>query len=356
MRAAVAIVLLACLQAASCRDGVIVGREVRRDGLLVADQTPLSFKGEALANQLKCQNACNYHGICITDKFSPFPPVCECLFMWSGDDCGVAACPNNCTESGECDTRTGVCHCHKDLGGADCSKDLRFGRCPNNCYGNGRCDSSTRVGVCECYPGWKGLDCSEAPCPRNCSFHGVCMEIDAAFGGGRCRCERGWAGADCSHEIKTCPGLTPDNHPCNRHGKCDVLTGTCNCTTGYVGDACQQRDCVGGYLSMSERHPQPWASLGCPDDCSCHGHCICTGDEETEDTCYCACEPGWGGSACTEVISDKVPYSGVEQPFPDKEIYPHTHPWLSDEERAQIALRRADLPPGGEEELLLQRN
>ena len=89
----------------------------------------------------------------------------------------------------------------------------------------------------EYYPvAWIGVDCNV-----KCLF-GHAHELDPM----RCVCERGYWGSDCAKE---CPGGA--SHPCNKHGTCDAITGTCTCdlnwrgneecgecTPGWTGDDC----------------------------------------------------------------------------------------------------------------------
>jgi len=56
------------------------------------------------------------------------------------------------------------------------------------CNNNGLC----KYGQCFCYPGWKGVDCSQKDtCPHNCSGKGICDH-------GKCVCNNGSKNADCS--------------------------------------------------------------------------------------------------------------------------------------------------------------
>jgi len=269
---------------------------------------------------------------------SSFPPTCTCFYLWSGSDCSIAACPNNCSQAGTCDSSNGYCTCEAGTGGADCSTDLRVGTCPNNCNSQGTCADS----VCTCFEGWSGPDCSVSHCPNNCTFNGVCLELDSSafFAGYECRCNRGYTGNDCSVSVRPCP--TYGGHECALNGGCDGETGKCVCKQGYMGEDCSQRDCAMGYLSRTDKYAPPWTSADCPNDCSCNGYCFCDNppSEEEPPRCYCACEPGFAGDSCAVVVGKHVPYKGVIQPMPDQEVYPEIHPYLTDEERAGIAQRR----------------
>lgn len=331
----------------------MVGRTVRRDGLLVADTKPYEGEAHIMERQAKCTNSCSGHGTCIYSEFSSFPAVCHCFAMWSGHDCSTASCPNDCSGQGQCDPSNGFCNCNTHFGKADCSIDMRIGTCPEDCNGNGECVD----GNCECYQGYSGISCREAPCPNNCTFNGVCADINLDFGGKMCMCNPGFKGEDCSQEIKVCPG---SREPCNEHGKCNEETGVCECMRGWSGEDCSERDCVAGYLNRAgSAFPPPYASQGCPNDCSCHGYCVCSGDQPEAEaeggdeplSCYCACEPSWAGEACSFPIGVEDPFSGVIQPFPDAYQFPEVHPYLSDEERTAIALKRQELEEQQQREL-----
>nr|QBK84705.1 MAG: transmembrane protein [Pithovirus LCDPAC01] len=64
-------------------------------------------------------------------------------------------CPNDCSNNGVCNGKTGKCTCNSGLTGDDCSERI----CPNNCSGNGTCNEKT--GKCTCIFPWTGNDCSK---------------------------------------------------------------------------------------------------------------------------------------------------------------------------------------------------
>uniref|UniRef100_A0A8D0HLX4 Tenascin n=1 Tax=Sphenodon punctatus TaxID=8508 RepID=A0A8D0HLX4_SPHPU len=154
-------------------------------------------------------------------------------------------------------------------------------------YCSGQGNYSTEVCGCICEPGWKGLNCSEPDCPKNCNNRGRCIN-------GKCICDEGFTGEDCS--VVTCPG------DCSDQGKC--INGICVCFEGYSGDDCSQEVC-----------PVPCSEHG-----KCvNGQCIChegfTGEDCSEPLCLnncnnrgrcveeeCVCDEGYTGEDCSELI------------------------------------------------------
>jgi hypothetical protein len=82
-----------------------------------------------------------------------------------------------------------------------------------------------------------------------CSGHGTCSNVT----GGACTCYDGWLGVACN--VKQCPlgpawfdeAVTPTtaHQPaeCSHMGICDRSTGKCTCRTGFTGLACEVFDC-----------------------------------------------------------------------------------------------------------------
>lgn len=137
--------------------------------------------------------------------FLECPPA---RLLCDGDPCSV----QDCSGHGRCQSADGSCICDSGYygeGGFSCDRR----RCPvgplgTECSGNGDCDASTGVctdgdGLPGCFPGFKGLDCSELGCPEaaspqcndpdgcECSARGTCTE-------GICQCEDGYISSDCS--------------------------------------------------------------------------------------------------------------------------------------------------------------
>ena len=80
-----------------------------------------------------------------------------CNREYTGADCSVKKCPNNCTDNGIC--KNEICYCKPGFLGRDCS----INSCKNNCNGNGKCVS---VGKCVCDLGFKGEDCRQKCVPK----------------------------------------------------------------------------------------------------------------------------------------------------------------------------------------------
>ncbi|XP_005231335.2 tenascin isoform X1 [Falco peregrinus] len=171
------------------------------------------------------------------------------------------------------------------------------GCCPNSQAVEGQLDTtpycsghgnySIEICGCVCEPGWKGPNCSEPNCPRNCFNRGLCVQ-------GRCLCTEGFTGEDCSQA--TCPS------DCNDQGKC--MDGVCMCFEGYTGPDCSEElcsqgcsvhgRCVGGRCVCHEGFTGDDCSEPlCPNNCHNRGRCM---DNE------CVCNEGYTGEDCSELI------------------------------------------------------
>ncbi|XP_027138029.1 tenascin isoform X2 [Larimichthys crocea] len=184
-------------------------------------------------------------------------------------------------------------------------------------YCNGHGNYSAETCGCVCEPGWKGPNCSEPACPKNCHDRGRCVD-------GKCECSKGFTGDDCA--LEDCPV------DCGVHGQC--VAGVCVCSDGFFGDDCSETTCLNncrgrgrcddGYCVCDE----PWTGLDCdeiicPKDCydrgRCeNGTCFCdegfTGDDCGDRTCpnnchgkgfcvdgKCACIAGFSGEDCSQL-------------------------------------------------------
>ncbi|XP_075375998.1 tenascin isoform X1 [Mycteria americana] len=171
------------------------------------------------------------------------------------------------------------------------------GCCPNSQAVEGRLDTtpycsghgnySIEICGCICEPGWKGPNCSEPDCPRNCFNQGLCVQ-------GKCICNEGFTGEDCSQA--TCPS------DCNDQGKC--VDGVCMCFEGYAGTDCSEElcsqgcsvhgRCVSGQCVCHEGFTgEDCSEPLCPSNCHNRGRCV---DNE------CVCNEGYTGEDCSELI------------------------------------------------------
>uniref|UniRef100_A0A6G1RYP0 Tenascin n=1 Tax=Hypotaenidia okinawae TaxID=2861861 RepID=A0A6G1RYP0_9GRUI len=171
------------------------------------------------------------------------------------------------------------------------------GCCPNSQAAEGRLDTtpycsghgnySIEICGCICEPGWKGPNCSEQDCPRNCFNQGLCVQ-------GKCVCNEGFTGEDCSQA--TCPS------DCNDQGKC--VDGACQCFEGYTGTDCSEElcsqgcsvhgRCVSGQCVCDEGFTgEDCSEPLCPNNCNNRGRCV---DNE------CVCNEGYTGEDCSELI------------------------------------------------------
>jgi len=112
-----------------------------------------------------------------------------------------------------------------------CSYELN-GHTKDTCSGHGFCTNTATT--CACYDGYHGITCELQDCPMG----------------------RAWfdepTASDTAHGLATCSNM----------GMCDRTTGLCACRDGYIGAACDIRDC--------DRDKTTFES------CSGHGVCINT--------------------------------------------------------------------------------
>nr|XP_012774295.2 tenascin isoform X1 [Maylandia zebra]XP_012774296.2 tenascin isoform X1 [Maylandia zebra] len=174
--------------------------------------------------------------------------------------------------------------CHSE--GACCSAQVK-GEVGTKPYCNGHGNFSAETCGCICEPGWKGPNCTEPECPKNCWDRGHCVD-------GKCKCFKGFAGEDCSFEACSVD--------CSVHGQC--VGGVCVCTDGFFGEDCSQSKCLNNCLGRGRCDDgdcvcdEPWtgfdcSELICPKDCYDRGRCL-------NGTCYC--DEGFAGEDCGERI------------------------------------------------------
>uniref|UniRef100_A0A669Q8K9 Tenascin n=1 Tax=Phasianus colchicus TaxID=9054 RepID=A0A669Q8K9_PHACC len=203
---------------------------------------------------------------------------------------GAGCCPNSQTAEGRLDTApycsghgnysTEICGCVCEPGwkGPNCSEPA----CPRNCLNRGLCVR----GKCICEEGFTGEDCSQAACPSDCNDQGKCVD-------GVCVCFEGYTGPDCGEEL--CP------HGCGIHGRC--VAGRCVCHEGFTGEDCSEPlcpnnchnrgRCVDNECVCDEGYTgEDCGELICPNDCFDRGRCV-------NGTCFC--EEGYTGEDCGEL-------------------------------------------------------
>eukprot|EP00941_MAST-03F_sp_MAST-3F-sp1_P004903 g4903.t1 len=199
----------------------------------------------------------------------------------------------SCSGHGYC--QGGSCFCWGHYKGKDCSQ----GQCPKDCNsdkGWGKCVDDK----CVCSDGRAGTSCDTAVCPsNNCNGHGVCV-------GNKCHCQAGFAGSAC--ETLLCPNL------CFGHGTC--LNGKCKCDKDFAGAQCQSPACKNncsnnGYCETGDNgvarcicfdrfSGDDCSETSCPTavvgaDCSGNGLCVFG---------VCKCDKSHGGKDCSQAICD----------------------------------------------------
>jgi hypothetical protein len=239
-----------------------------------------------------CPTDCNLDGgMCV---FTPDrqAKTCSCFLGWSGDDCNVETCANNCTRSeghGQCTAgKTGkpdMCVCAYPHFGPDCLDTFGCGATGHECGVNGMCVE----GSCLCYKGWGGPLCNRVTCPNNCTGikYGQCDVVASKKHGHlrrkeQCVCQFGHKGADCSQ---------PDPCPVG----CNGALGQGNCSSTDEADAFRHCVCVGGWqgVACQVKSPPGWNKHTCPPPGDCGG----PGQGKCADG-QCECETGWHGHGC----------------------------------------------------------
>eukprot|EP01111_Echinosteliopsis_oligospora_P010214 TRINITY_DN3137_c0_g2_i1.p1 TRINITY_DN3137_c0_g2~~TRINITY_DN3137_c0_g2_i1.p1 ORF type:complete len:511 (+),score=57.64 TRINITY_DN3137_c0_g2_i1:695-2227(+) len=280
---------------------------------------------------------CNNHGICSDPDPHRIFPYCSCSRGWSGDDCSVPICTNNCSGYGSCLSTTNppTCKCDSTHLPPDCSIEVHI--CDGNpeCSGNGLCNRSS--GICSCDSSWTGRSCSIANCTTTCDFDQICTVIDGKaqcttssrppsspstsssstistsapirnssnstgsverkcpgengqcnsrgecklIGSPQCDCDSGWSGVDCSIPYISCP-FDEMNKTCSNRGICNTALGRCVCDNGWSDARCSTPVCT---------------------NCAVTGHCKIPNITESilrnSTQPYCACDDGWFGPDCS---------------------------------------------------------
>ena len=198
--------------------------------------------------------------------------ACVCMNGWTGATCNVPCAgaltlgTEVCGGHGKCNALTAKCDCD-----ACYSRDAASGLCVQNTCSS--CDSSR--GTCACMGGsmqckckgqFSGYSCSQC----NCGANGRCNALT-----GECECEAGYAGEMCEVDISPVPS-------CGSHGTWNSALETCVCAVGYVGSSC---------------------SFACTASTTCSAHGECNTVDGT-----CSCFEGYTGASCDACAVGYEPY------------------------------------------------
>ena len=254
-----------------------------------------------------CPNNCNNHGVC-TETTDGLGKVCKCTAGYTGADCLECDAVYHCNTHGTClfDQGAAVCSCFAGFSTDDCS----MAACPiginsaqqsSVCSGQGTCSRDDASGQyackCEIHDGvaFGTVDC-HATCPHTkhglCGGHGYCADSndvgEEGYGEGQCVCQDGWTGEGCTDSacMRSIPiggAVNDDTTPSNQ------TTSSSKRSCGGLG----QGTCVKGVCYCRAGFAPPsCSSFECPNDCSGLGVCMEAGK--------CACDSGFGGDDCSE--------------------------------------------------------
>ena len=108
---------------------------------------------------------------------------------------GIKTCREGCYQGGGYCDQSGQCHCNSGWSGTNCSVP----DCPNECQ-NGACNVPNN---CVCNDGWSGMNCTQPICHQKCNpTGGQCTAPDT------CTCFVKWTGGLCDVPVITQFGMT----------------------------------------------------------------------------------------------------------------------------------------------------
>ena len=296
---------------------------------------------------------CNARGRC--DNVTR---TCACDEGYGGEGC-AKMCPggasNPCSRRGVCDDETGECFCNPGYGGSRCESVGTVGACACgvahtrvNADGtqqlacSGRLDSN---GACACLEGWAGVNCTNA-CPgagvvgaEICGGHGSCNPTTGACDCDPCYSRDPFSGACVQDTCATCDaesgvcacvggsmqcvcrgqfdGYACDQCKCGANGRCNALSGECECDAGYGGELCDralvpQPTCLNGgtwnaalsrCVGCNSGKSGVLCDVDCDPDVKCGGRGTCKADGS------CACFTGYdAASNCGACVAGYGPF------------------------------------------------
>jgi hypothetical protein len=223
---------LACSGRGLCVDAPAPGAASKACSCFEGWSGPACSAGATL-DYSTCSYQCDGHGTCVLQRREGFRRYwgCQCNPGYSGERCGIFACPRHCSWNGRCVDKD-RCACYDGFGGPDCSID---------CGARGR-------GVCAWQRGIVGaasaaVEPAEAPpaaqCDAGYAFQRVAALLRSPngtfFAAGACA-----PVCDCPLATQTClqPGVCSCAAPC-QFGDC--IRGACVCWAGYGGRTCTRR-------------------------------------------------------------------------------------------------------------------
>jgi len=244
------------------------------------------FTGSLCKTEIdECESSpCMHEGRCV-DKTNKY--LCECAAGYEGKQCEfeIDECSSDpCLNDGICKDKISAfeCECKSGYSGDRCEKDTD--ECLSSpCLNNGRCVDKIDRFECNCAEGYSGStceieldECDSSPCKNDA----YCIDYPASF---YCDCRKGYDGVFC--EIDMC-----EPNPCNNNGVCMRKSSRkieCNCSPGFYGSNCNQRDPVKPDTNKNQEEPKQ--SLAKPKKHSLDDHVNNdppknTPNEKSEDT------------------------------------------------------------------------